>query len=196
MTVSTAAYLRVSTGQQSIDQQHDAIAAAGITPDRVFTDTTSGRAGSNRPGWTECMGWLREGDHLVVVAVDRLGRSVREVATALHELTTRGIHVRSLQEGVDTSTPTGRAVTSIMATIAELELELGKDRRAASREARITRGLAATKPMKLDAAQHKRLLRLYQQGEPVRELMTLFGVSRSTVFRTLKVLRLQDPVSA
>jgi len=130
MTMSTAAYLRVSTGQQSIDQQHDAIAAAGITPDRVFTDTASGRAGSNRPGWTECMGWLRDGDHLVVVAVDRLGRSVREVATALHELTTRGVHVRSLREGVDTSTPTGRAVTSIMATIAELELELGKERRA------------------------------------------------------------------
>ncbi len=180
--MTTAAYLRVSTGQQSIDQQHDAMAAAGITADRVFTDTASGRAGSNRPGWSECMGYLRQGDHLVVVAVDRLGRSVREVATALHELTSRGVHVRSLREGVDTSTPTGRAVTSIMATIAELELELGKERRAASREARIARGLAATKPMKLDAAQQKRLLRLYQQGEPVSELTTMFGISRSTLF--------------
>src|ERR1700740_3465753 len=173
--MTTAAYLRVSTGQQSIDQQHDAIAAAGITPDRVFTDTASGRAGRNRPGWTECMGWLREGDHLVVVAVDRLGRSVREVATALHELTNRGVHVRSPREGVDPSTPTGRAVTSILATIAELELELGKERRAASREARITRGLPATKPMKLDVAQQKRLLRLYQQGGPVGELISRFG---------------------
>jgi DNA invertase Pin-like site-specific DNA recombinase len=54
--MTTAAYLRVSTGQQSIDQQHDAIAAAGIISDRVLTDTASGRAGSNRPGWTECMG--------------------------------------------------------------------------------------------------------------------------------------------
>ena len=189
MTMSTAAYLRLSTGQQSVEQQRDAIAAAGVTPDRVFSDTASGRAGSNRPGWTECTGWLREGDQLVVVAVDRLGRSVREVATALHELTTRGVHVRSLREGVDTSTPTGRAVTSIMATIAELELELGEERRAASREARIARGLAATKPMKLDAAQQKRLLRLYQQGEPVSELTCMFGISRSTLFRTLKVLK-------
>jgi DNA invertase Pin-like site-specific DNA recombinase len=196
MTMSTAAYLRVSTGQQSVDQQHDAITAGGITPDRVFTDTASGRAGSNRPGWMECMGWLREGDHLVVVAVDRLGRSVREVATALHELTSRGVHVRSLREGVDTSTRTGRAVTSIMATIAELELELGKERRAASREARIARGLAATKPMKLNAAQQKRLLRLYQQGEPVSELTSLFGISRSTLFRTLKLFKKQEPVSA
>ena len=192
--MTTAAYLRVSTGQQSIDQQHDAIAVAGITPDRVFTDTASGRAGSDRPGWTECMGWLRQGDHLVVVAVDRLGRSVREVATALHELTTRGVYVQSLREGVDTSTPTGRAVTSIMATIAELELELGKERRAASREARITRGLPATKPMKLDAAQQKRLLRLYRQGEPVSELITIFGISRSTLFRTLKVLKQREPL--
>jgi DNA invertase Pin-like site-specific DNA recombinase len=196
MGMSTAAYLRVSTGQQSVDQQHDALKAAGITPDRVFTDTACGRPGSNRPAWTECMGWLREGDQLVVAAVDRLGRSVREVATALHELTTRGVHVRSLREGVDTSTPTGRAVTSIMASIAELELELGKERRAASREARIARGLAATKPMKLDAGQQKRLLRLYQQGEPVSELTSMFGISRSTLFRTLKVLKKQEPVSA
>jgi DNA invertase Pin-like site-specific DNA recombinase len=193
--VSVAAYLRVSTGQQSIDQQQDAVAAAGIIPDRVFTDTASGRAGSNRPGWTECIGWLREGDQLVVVAVDRLGRSVREVAAALYDLTTRGVHVRSLREGVDTSTPTGRAVVSIMATIAELELELGKERRAASREARIARGLAATKPMKLDAGQQNRLLRLYQQGEPVSELISIFGVSRSTLFRTLKLLKVQEPLS-
>ena len=128
-------------------------------------------------------------------AVDRLGRSVREVATALHELTSRGVHVRSLREGVDTSTPTGRAVTSIMATIAELELELGKERRAASREARVARGLAATKPMKLDAAQQKRLLRLYQQGEPVSELTAMFGISRSTLFRTLKVLKRRESAS-
>jgi DNA invertase Pin-like site-specific DNA recombinase len=193
--VSVAAYFRVSTGQQSIDQQQDAVAAAGIIPDREFTDTASGRAGSDRPGWMECIGWLREGDHLVVAAVDRLGRSVREVATALHELTARGVHVRSLREGVDTSTPTGRAVTSIMASIAELELELGKERRAASRDARIARGLAATKPMKLDAVQQKRLLRLYQQGEPVGELTSMFGISRSTLFRTLKILKEQQPMS-
>lgn len=97
---------------------------------------------------------------------------------------------------MDTSTPTGRAVTAIMASVAELELELGKERRAASREARVVRGLAATKPMKLDASQQKRLLRLYRQGEPVSELISLFGVSRSTLFRTLKVLKQQQPIPA
>jgi DNA invertase Pin-like site-specific DNA recombinase len=108
--------------------------------------------------------------------------------------------VRSLREAVDVSTPTERAVTSIMATIAELELELGKERRAASREARVARSLAATKPMKLDEAQQTRLLCLYLHGEPVSELTTLFGISRSTLFRSLKVLKQRlhrcEPVAA
>lgn len=183
--MSLAAYVRVSTGHQSHDQQTDAITAAGITPDRTFTDTASGRTGSERPGFTECMGWLRSGDILVVVAVDRLGRSVREIATALHELTESGITLRSLREGVDTSTATGRAVVAIMASVAELELELGRERRTASRQARIARGLPATCPPKLNPAQQHRLIRLYQQGEPVAELAALFNVSRRTVFRTL-----------
>ncbi|SHZ79700.1 resolvase domain-containing protein [Mycobacteroides abscessus subsp. abscessus] len=184
--MSTATYLRVSTGHQSIEQQRDALGSAGIKPDREFVDVASGRAGSERPGWTECLAWLREDDTLVVAAVDRIGRSVREVATALADLTERGIALRSLREGVDTSTPTGRAVVQIMSSIAELELELGKERRTASREARVSRGLPATRPPKLDGAQQERLIRLYSSGEPVAELCGMFGVSRATVFRVVK----------
>ncbi|SHO82471.1 recombinase family protein [Mycobacteroides abscessus] len=184
--MSTATYVRVSTGHQSIEQQRDALTAAGVQADREFCDVASGRAGSERPGWAECLAWLREDDVLVVAAVDRIGRSVREVATALADLTTRGIALRSLREGVDTSTPTGRAVVQIMSSIAELELELGKERRTASREARVSRGLPATRPPKLPVGQQERLVRLYQSGEPVVELMSLFGVSRATVFRYVK----------
>ncbi|EIV25195.1 DNA recombinase [Mycobacteroides abscessus 3A-0930-S] len=122
----------------------------------------------------------------MVAAVDRIGRSVREVATALADLTARGIALRSLREGVDTSTPTGRAVVQIMSSIAELELELGKERRTASREARVSRGLPATRPPKLDGAQQERLIRLYSSGEAVAELCGMFGVSRATVFRYVK----------
>ncbi len=168
--MSVAVYFRVSTGNNlSISNTMSSQPLAHS--DRVFTDTASGRAGSDRPGWSECMGWLREGDHLVVAAVDRLGRSVREVAAALYELAARGCTCQITPGRCGHQHPTGRAVVSIMATIAELELELGKERRAASREARVARGLAATKPMKLNAAQQKRLLRLYQQGEPVSELI-------------------------
>ncbi|SHX82230.1 recombinase family protein [Mycobacteroides abscessus] len=184
--MSTAVYVRVSTGHQSIEQQRDTLTAAGINPDREFCDVASGRAGSERPGWGECLAWLREGDVLVVAAVDRIGRSVREVASALADLTARGIALRSLREGVDTSTPTGRAVVQIMSSIAELELELGKERRVASREARTARGLPATRPPKLDGAQQERLIRLYSSGEPVAELCGMFGVSRATVFRYVR----------
>ena len=68
--------------------------------------------------------------------------------------------------------------------------------KAPSREARLASGLAATKPMKFDAAQQKRLLRLYQQGEPVSELTSMFGISRGTLFGTLKVLKKQESLSA
>ncbi|MBN7482122.1 MULTISPECIES: recombinase family protein [Mycobacteroides] len=187
--MSTATYVRVSTGHQSIEQQRDALTAAGVKPDREFCDVASGRAGSERPGWTECLAWLREGDMLVVAAVDRIGRSVREVASALADLTDRGIALRSLREGVDTSTPTGRAIVQIMSSIAELELELGKERRVASREARVSRGLPATRPPKLTGAQRERLIRLYSSGEPVTELCGMFGVSRATVFRYVKQAR-------
>ena len=184
--MSAAAYLRVSTSGQTVDQQRDAITAAGIDPDRVFTDTASGRAGADRPGWRDCLGWLRQGDTVVVVAIDRLGRSVREVAQTMQELEERGIALRSLRESVDTSTPTGRAVVQIMATVAELELELGKERRAASRAARRERGLHATCPPKLGSEQRERPVRLYRSGEPVGELAAMFGVSRRTVFRYVK----------
>ncbi|MBB4853545.1 DNA invertase Pin-like site-specific DNA recombinase [Mycobacteroides chelonae] len=184
--MSTAVYLRVSTGHQSIEQQRDLLRAAGVRADREFVDVASGRAGSERPGWAECLGWLREGDTLVVTAVDGIGRSVREVASALADLTERGIALRSLREGVDTSTPTGRAVVQIMSSIAELELELGKERRQASREARTARGSPATRPPKLDGAQQERHIRLYSSGEPVSELCGMFSVSRATVFRYVK----------
>jgi DNA invertase Pin-like site-specific DNA recombinase len=88
----------------------------------------------------------RPEDTVVVSAIDRLGRSVAEVSRTIADLGDRRITLRALREGVDTATPAGRAVAAIMATLAELELELGRERRTASRESRRTRGLPATKP--------------------------------------------------
>lgn len=93
--------------------------------------------------------------------------------------------LRALREGIDTATPTGRAVAAIMATLAELELELGRERRAASREARRSRSLPATKPPKLSAARQEQLCRLVATGEPVDELAAAFGIGRATAYRYL-----------
>jgi DNA invertase Pin-like site-specific DNA recombinase len=124
-------------------------------------------------------------DTLVVCAIDRLGRSVAEVTRTIAELGERRILLRALREGIDTATPTGRAVAAIMATLAELELELGRERRAASRESRRARSLPVTKPHKLSQERQEQLRRLAATGEPVRELAATFGIARATAYRYL-----------
>ena len=129
-----------------------------IQAGRVFTDKLSGSARTPRPGLAALLDYARPGE-TVVVAIDRLGRSVAEVTRTIADLGERRITLRALREGVDTATPTGRAVVAIMATLAELELELGRERRAASRESRRARRLPATKPPKLSQERQQQLCR-------------------------------------
>lgn len=178
-------YARVSTVGQDLDAQLVALAGAGVGPDQVFTDKLSGAMSTDRPGLTAMLHYAREGDTVVVTAIDRLGRSVAEVTRTIAELGERRIVLRALREGVDTGTPTGRAVAAIMATLAELELELGRERRAASRDSRRARRLPATKPAKLSLERQQQLRRLAETGEPVHELAKAFGISRATAYRYL-----------
>ncbi|WP_074378838.1 recombinase family protein, partial [Mycobacteroides abscessus] len=156
---ATLGYARISTTGQDLTAQRTALAAAGVDPERVFTDELSGAVGTGRPGLAGLLDYARTGDIVVVAAIDRLGRSAAEVTRTIADLDKRGILLRALREGIDTATPTGRAVAAIMATLAELELELGRERRAASREARRSRSLPATKPPKLSAARQEQLCR-------------------------------------
>jgi DNA invertase Pin-like site-specific DNA recombinase len=178
-------YPRVSTTGQDLHAQLAALHAAGVDPGRVFTDKLSGSAMTARPGPAEMLHYTRPGDTAVVAAIDRLGRSVAEVTRTIVELSERGITLRALREGIDTATPTGRAVAAIMATLVELELELRRERRAASRESRRVAGLPATKPTKLDRDRQEQLRRLAATGEPVRELAAAFGTGRATAYRYL-----------
>jgi DNA invertase Pin-like site-specific DNA recombinase len=109
-------YARVTTTGQNLDVQLTALSAAGVEADRVFTDKLSGSARTDRPGLTAMLDYARTGDTLVVTAIDRLGRSVAEVTRTIAELGERRILLRALREGIDTATPTGRAVAAIMAT--------------------------------------------------------------------------------
>jgi DNA invertase Pin-like site-specific DNA recombinase len=178
-------YARVSTTGQDLGAQLAALCTAGVDPVRVFTDKLSGSAKTARPGLAALLDYARAGDTVVVTAIDRLGRSVAEVTRTIAELGERRILLRALREGIDTATPTGRAVAAIMATLAELELELGRERRAASRESRRGRGLPATKPAKLSPDRQAQLRRLAGTGEPVRALAAAFGIGRATAYRYL-----------
>ena len=178
-------YARVSTAVQDLDAQLAALSAQRVESSRIFTDKLSGAVNTDRPGLSALLHYAREGDTVVVTAIDRLGRSVAEVTRTIAEFGERRILLRALREGIDTGTPTGRAVAAIMATLAELELELGRERRAASRNSRRARRLPATKPAKLTPERQQQLRRLAETGEPVHELAKAFGISRATAYRYL-----------
>ena len=188
MSVSgaTLGYVRVSTGHQSLDQQLDALAAAGIEPDCVYRDELTGTSTrEQRPGLAALLDYARPGDTIVVVGIDRLGRRAAEVMQTIRDLRDRNIVLRSLREGIDTSNAAGRMIAGVLASLAELELELGRERRSAARAARKARGQAIGRPKTLSAEQQSEAKRLRANGETVVKIADALGVHRSTIHRLL-----------
>jgi DNA invertase Pin-like site-specific DNA recombinase len=185
-TSTQLGYARVSTGHQSLDQQIDALAAVGVDVNRVYSDKLSGTSTrEQRPGLAALLDYARKGDAIVVVGIDRLGRNAAEVMTTIRELGEHGIVLRSLREGIDTSNATGRMVAGVLASLAELELELGRERRSAAREARRARGQQIGRPKALDKSKAALAQRMHTSGESASTIATALGVSRATVYRVL-----------
>jgi DNA invertase Pin-like site-specific DNA recombinase len=179
-------YARVSTGHQSLDQQLDALAAAGVDPDRIYRDKLSGTSTrEQRPGLAALLDYARAGDAIVVAGIDRLGRNAAEVMTTIRELRDREIVLRSLREGIDTSNASGRMIAGVLASLAELELELGRERRAAARQARRARGQHIGRPKALDEQKAALAMRMHESGESASTIANTLGVSRATVYRVL-----------
>jgi DNA invertase Pin-like site-specific DNA recombinase len=179
-------YARVSTGHQSLDQQLDALTAAGVDSKRVYTDKLSGASTrEQRPGLAALLDYARPGDAIVVAGIDRLGRNAAEVMATIRDLRDRNIVLRSLREGIDTSNATGRMVAGVLASLAELELELGRERRTAAREARRARGQHIGRPKALDEKKAALAQRMHANGESASTIATALGVSRATVYRVL-----------
>jgi DNA invertase Pin-like site-specific DNA recombinase len=186
VTATQLGYARVSTGHQSLGQQVDVLTNAGVDADRVYSDKLSGTSTrEQRPGLAALLDYAREGDAIVVVGIDRLGRNAAEVMTTIRELGERGIVLRSLREGIDTSNATGRMVAGVLASLAELELELGRERRSAAREARRARGQHIGRPKALDEKKAALAQRMHVSGESASTIATALGVSRATVYRVL-----------
>lgn len=193
MTTATApatgqllGYARVSTGHQSLDAQTDALTAAGVEPARIYSDKLTGTSTrEQRPGLAGLLDYARPGDTIVVAGIDRLGRNAAEVMLTIRDLGERGIVLRSLREGIDTSNATGRMVAGVLASLAELELELGRERRAASRASRKARDLPIGRPKKLDDKKAALARRMRDNGEPVPTIAETLNVSRATLYRYL-----------
>ncbi len=180
--MSVIGYARVSTDHQSLEAQHDALTAAGC--ERIFTDKLSG-AREDRPGLVALLDYVRAGDTVTVVALDRLGRSLSAVIRTIERLTEDGVLLRSLREGIDYSTSTGRMLAGIFAALAEYERELIHERAAAARAAARLRGRHTGRPPRLTPTQTRQVRSLRTGGESINELVRTFGVSRATIYRAL-----------
>lgn len=187
-------YARVSTQDQNLDAQLDALAGAGC--ERVFSDKASG-AKAARPGLAEAIDHLRAGDTLVVWRLDRLGRAMGHLIETVASLEQRGVGFRSLHESIDTTTANGRLVLHLFGALAEFERNLVVERTQAGLAAARARGRNGGRPPKLDAVQVELLYRLYDGREmPVRQICHVLGISKPTLYGYVQRRQLSELAKA
>ncbi|MFM0734351.1 recombinase family protein [Paraburkholderia sediminicola] len=185
-------YARVSTVEQTLDLQRDALKAAGAMT--LYEDKASGKT-TERPELEHCLKALREGDTLVVWRLDRLGRSLQDLIRIVGELDERRVKLKSLKESIDTSGPTGRLVFHMFAALAEFERELIRERTLAGLQAARARGRHGGRPQALDAKQRKAALAMMKNRDmSVAEISRQFGVSRTTLY-SLRATNKLPPVT-
>src|SRR5438270_1427433 len=180
-------YARVSTTDQTLNLQHDALTKAGCT--KIFTDTASG-AQTERKGLIDALSYVRSGDTLVVWKLDRLGRSLKDLITRITELETRKIGFKSLTENIDTTTSGGKLIFHIFGALAEFERDIIRERTTAGLEAARARGKLGGRPKALSPEKIKLARRLYvDKDTSVSEICTMLGISRHTLQRYVRERR-------
>lgn len=176
-------YARVSTQDQTLDLQTDALTQAGC--ERIFTDTASGGK-SERPGFQAAMNHLRAGDTLVVWRLDRLGRTLNHLIATITELNEQEIGFKSLQENMDTTTSGGKLIFHIFGALAEFEREVIRERTSAGLQAARARGRFGGRPtiFSLDPKKVMLARKLYSgRNVPVKEICETLRIGRSTLYR-------------
>jgi len=176
-------YARVSTKDQNLDGQRDALLAAGA--ERIFADTITGTVRS-RPELDRMMKELRDGDVVVVAKYDRLARSLKDLLEIVDLIQDRGAGFRSIGEDIDTTTPAGRLVFHVFASIAQFERERIVERTKEGLEAARKRGRVGGRPPALSPAQKIEVKRMRDvERRPIPEIADLFKVSTKTIRRVL-----------
>jgi DNA invertase Pin-like site-specific DNA recombinase len=175
--------VRVSTVAQTLDQQNEALGAAGVT--KTFSDTMSG-ARDNRPGLAALLDYVREGDTVVVWKLDRLGRDTLHILETVKALTERGVTLISTTDGIDSPTAAGRMMIGVLGSLAEYERELVKERTALKRAMSLANGTRFGRPKKAaDPAHIATARRMRHDGHTARDVAKYLGVSRATLYRYL-----------
>lgn len=173
-------YARVSTQDQNLDLQIDALSQAGCK--KLFDDKISGNS-KERPELTKTLEMLREGDTLVVWKLDRLGRSVKNLVDLVGELRKQGVHFKSLTDSIDTGTPSGRFFFHVMASLAEMERELTVERTRAGLEIARKLGRTGGRKRKMTDSKIESAKKLLANGVPPCDVAHNLGVSVPTLYR-------------
>src|SRR6266446_549941 len=180
-------YARVSTQDQTIHLQKDALEKIGCT--KIFTDTASG-ATTERKGLDEALEYVREGDTLVVWRLDRLGRSLKHLIEAITKLNNRKIGFKSIQENIDTTTSGGKLIFHIFGALAEFERDIIRERTNAGLQAARARGRLGGRPKAkmLDSPKKVALAQsLYENSNnTIDEICKTLNVSRATLYRYIQ----------
>src|ERR1700712_1885239 len=180
-------YARVSTNEQDLTAQQNALERLGVKPELIYTD--HGLTGTNRsrPGLREALAACRSGDTLVVAKLDRLARSLPDAKEIIDELTAKGVSLSIGGSVHDPNDPVGRLLFNVLAMVAEFESDLIRTRTREGMAVAKARGRLHGKPPKLSNAQQKHLIELYNAGgHSIAEIAELFNVGRSTVYRTIQ----------
>ena len=181
-------YARVSTDDQTLDLQRDALTEAGC--ERIFEDTAGGTA--ERPSLEQALSHLRSGDTLVVWRLDRLGRSLKDLISRAEALRTGGVGLKSLKEAIETDSPTGQLVFHIFGALAEFKRALIRERTQAGLQAARARGRLGGRKKRLNVQQRRHAVELYRSRQhTVKEICSLMGISRATLYAYVEELSKQ-----
>lgn len=176
-------YARVSTPDQKLNHQTDALVSAGA--EAIFSDEGVSGAKASRPGLDAMLDVVRPGDVVTVWRLDRLGRSVRNLLELAETLKAQGVTIRSLNEGVDTSGTMGGFLLTILGAVAELERETIVDRVKSGMQSAKRRGVHVGRNKSLSPLAREDVIHSIERGERVSDIAKRYRVSRATIYRSV-----------
>ncbi len=183
-------YARVSTHEQTLDLQLDALKSLGCSEDRIYTDKISSSK-EYRPGLKQALNQLRDGDTLIVWRLDRLGRSLQELISLVNTIHAKGAGFKSLTENMDTTTSGGKLVFHFFGALAEFERDIIRERTRAGLDAARARGRKGGRPrLEADNVKRKKIemaKALYADpSHSIEDICKTLHISRATLFRYVK----------
>lgn len=178
-------YARVSTQDQNLDLQTDALIKEGVNKDSIYTDQVSG-VRFDRVGLNQLLDKLQEGDILIVWKFDRIGRSLKDLVNLVDKLKEKKVDIKSIQDKIDTTTPMGKLIFHINCAYAEFERDIILERTKAGLEAARSRGRMGGRPNKLTPEEAKKHKQMYDSKKyPLDDLKRWFKISNNTLYRTV-----------